>query len=359
MALAEGPRSTIWTELRPAIPSVTFARLTSYAGVEAKVTASWEDLCQLFNSDLELKRKTGERAKQTVENYQRTLSRFGTFLAERQISRLQDLNRSIIDEFCSWRIDQVKSAQSLGGQPSLYFDLCQLHRVGAFACERGLLEKNRFPTPKRPPLKRHNSRPFSADELARMENVAQREPGHPQLFPCGDEWLPFWLFRGTGFRPEDAISVLWQAVDFQAQKIVHVCHKNHKEVSIPLLPGDQLRVRLEAEYRRRKPLPTEPVLLNADTGRALTYDQIYGLIMKLGELAGVPDANPYRFRGTFAVDMLLRTNNPFYVAKLLGDTMRIVERHYTPCVRELQEHNRLILERNIGLSQFVTVASQS
>jgi integrase family protein with SAM-like domain len=156
MALADGPRSTIWTELRPAIPSVTFARLTSYAGVEAKVTASWEDLCQAFNSDLELKLKTGERSKQTVENYEGTLSRFGAFLAERHITRLHDINRSVIDEFSSCRIDQVKSPQSLGGQPSLYFDLSHLHRVGAFACERDLLEKNPFPTPKRPPLKRQN-----------------------------------------------------------------------------------------------------------------------------------------------------------------------------------------------------------
>jgi hypothetical protein len=77
----------------------------------------------------------------------------------------------------------------------------------------------------------------------------------------------------------------------------------------------------------------------------------------LGRLADVPDANPDRFRGTFAVDMLLRTNNPYYVANLLGDTMKIVERHYMPYVRELQEHNRLIAQAGAGLRQFVTPPS--
>ena len=43
-ALSEGPRSTLWTELKAAIPSGTFDRLTKYAGVEPKLTATWEDL---------------------------------------------------------------------------------------------------------------------------------------------------------------------------------------------------------------------------------------------------------------------------------------------------------------------------
>jgi predicted transcriptional regulator len=37
---------------------------------------------------------------------------------------------------------------------------------------------------------------------------------------------------------------------------------------------------------------------------------------------------PRRFRDTLAVDLLLRGASPYDAAKLLGDTIETVERHY-------------------------------
>jgi integrase len=352
-ALSEGSRSTLWTELKPAIPSGTFNRLTKYAGVEPKLTATWEELCNLFEADLKHKFQIGEISKQTLENYQKTLTWFRVFLAGNP-----DRN-DIEKKYCAWRLERRKSPQSVSGRPSLYFDRSHLRKLGAFGVESGLLEKNPFSKPKRPPLEQHLSRPYSADHLVRMENIAKQGPACTQLFPSRDEWLPFWLLDETGLRPEDAISLLWQEVDLQARMIEHNCHKNHKHISIPLLEGGELLGALRMEYKLRSPLPNEPVLLNPNTGRAFRYEALRDLIAKLGELASVPDASPYRSRGTFAVDMLLRTNNPYYVARLLGDTMRTVERYYMPYVTELRERNRLLVETGAGLRQYSTPASQS
>lgn len=352
-ALSEGPRSTLWTELKPAIPSGTFDRLTKYAGVEPKLTATWEELCNLFEADLKHKFKIGEISKQTLENYQKSLTWFRAFRAEEP-----DRN-DIEKKYCAWRLDQRKSPQSVSGRPSLYFDRSHLRKLGAFGQENGLLEKNPFCKPKRPPLERHLSRPYSADQLVRMENIAKQGPVCDELFPSRDEWLPFWLLRYTGLRPEDAISLLWQEVDLQERIIERICHKNHKRVYIPLLNGEELLGALKIERKIRNPLPSEPVLLNSNTGRAFKYEALRDLIEKLGELAGVPDAAPYRSRGTFAVDMLLRNNNPYYVAQLLGDTMRTVERYYMPYVTELRERNRLLAETGVGLRQYAIPASQS
>jgi integrase len=230
--------------------------------------------------------------------------------------------------------------------------------VFTFARLLELLEKNPFSAPKRPRLERHNARPFSADELEKLESRAKQSQAQCELFPSTNEWLPFWLLRYTGLRPNDAISLQGREVDFSAGKIVHVCHKNHKKVNIPLFPEDELLPALELEYQRRKPLPNEPVLLNLNTGRPFKYWALRDLVVKLGRLAGVPGANPYRLRGTFAVDMYLRTNSAFYVARYLGDTIRMVEQHYLPFVEELQEHGRLIARRGAGLRQFVTPPSQ-
>jgi len=72
-------------------------------------------------------------------------------------------------------------------------------------------------------------------------------------------------------------------------------------------------------------------------------------VLALGRRAGVLDAHPHRFRDTFAVDLLTRGASPYDVAKLLGDTVETIEKHYAPFVRELRERARRIMESGEGL----------
>ena len=72
----------------------------------------------------------------------------------------------------------------------------------------------------------------------------------------------------------------------------------------------------------------------------------------MGRRAGIEDAHPHRFRDTFAVDMLARGATPYDVAKLLGDEIATVEKHYAPFVRELRERVRGLLEGPGGISQY-------
>ena len=67
-------------------------------------------------------------------------------------------------------------------------------------------------------------------------------------------------------------------------------------------------------------------------------------------------AYPHRFRDTFAVDLLLKGASPYDVAKLLGDTIDTVEKHYAPFVRELRERARRIVESNDGLESCTVFA---
>jgi hypothetical protein len=57
---------------------------------------------------------------------------------------------------------------------------------------------------------------------------------------------------------------------------------------------------------------------------------------------------PDRFRDTLAIDMLLRGASPYDVAKMLGDTIETIEKHYTPFVRELRDRVRMFLECGSG-----------
>ena len=71
----------------------------------------------------------------------------------------------------------------------------------------------------------------------------------------------------------------------------------------------------------------------------------------MGRRAGVANAHPHRFRDTFAVDMLARGASPYDVAKLLGDTVSTVEKHYAPFVKELRDRARRFMENGEGLEK--------
>jgi len=83
--------------------------------------------------------------------------------------------------------------------------------------------------------------------------------------------------------------------------------------------------------------------------------RFYKRIVGLGKRAGVRDAHPHRFRDTFAVDLLARGASPYDVAKLLGDTIEVIEQHYGHFVSELRERVRRMMEDNAsGLQAFTT-----
>jgi integrase len=81
-------------------------------------------------------------------------------------------------------------------------------------------------------------------------------------------------------------------------------------------------------------------------------------MISLGRRAEVLDAHPHRYRDTFAVDMLARGGSPYDVAKLLGDTIKSIERHYTLFVRELREKVRRPMENGGRPGKLGTVCSQ-
>jgi len=67
--------------------------------------------------------------------------------------------------------------------------------------------------------------------------------------------------------------------------------------------------------------------------------------------AAKEDAHPHRYRDSFAVDLLARGATPYDVAKLLGDTVATIEKHYAPFVKELRERARRRMENGEGFGE--------
>jgi integrase len=187
----------------------------------------------------------------------------------------------------------------------------------------------RIPNPLR------GAEPFTGEQLEKLRRYADAD------------LLAFLLLRWTGLRGSDAVALSWREVHFEEKEIERLTQKQKKRVILPI--RRELLFALRIEYEQRNPAPYDCVLLNPITGKSLSRPRLYERMLALGRRAGVPNAHPHRFRDTLAVDMLARGATPYDVAKVLGDTIETVERHYTLFVPQLRGRVRHILESGVGL----------
>lgn len=260
-----------------------------------------------------------------------TLNEFELFLAEKNITIVLEITKSVMESFKAWRIARITKKKGSRGGTGMVLDVAILHKAFQVAVEEEVVTKNPVKFEGRPgdePTR--GAQPFSSDDLKRLQAHA------------GDDLLAFMLLRWTGFRGSDAVGLTWAEVHSDRNEIERVTKKRTKKVILPV-QSDLLSV-LEIERSRRKPEPSDPVLVHPYAGTVLTRKRLYHRMLALGKRAGVPNAYPHRFRDTFAVDMLARGASPYDVAKLLGDTIETVEKHYAEFVKELRERVRRMME---------------
>lgn len=173
----------------------------------------------------------------------------------------------------------------------------------------------------------------------------------------GADLLMFLLLRWTGLRGVDAVKLTWSEVHLDRKEIERVTQKRKKRVILPM--HTKLLFALEIEHEKMKPEPSARVLLNLATGAAMTRPRLYSRVLALGKRACVAGAHPHRFRDTLAVDMLSRDASPYDIAKMLGDTIDTVEKHYTAFVKKLRDRLRNILETGTGIEEAAKMPSEA
>ncbi len=228
----------------------------------------------------------------------------------------------------------------------MVLDVAVLHRIFSFAMKRELVQKNPVYLEGRPGENPEGgAEPFEPEEV-----VALREHSGP-------DQLSLLVLRWTGLRGSDAVSLTFSEIDFKSKEIERLTRKRKKKVVLPV--HTELLFALEAERDRRNPKGFDRVLLNPETGKPMTRPRLYQRMLALGRRAGIASVRPHRFRDTFAVDLLLRGAGPYDVAKMLGDTIETVEKHYMPFVRELRERVRRILENGAGMEELAVTATKT
>lgn len=336
IALSEGAESNLWPELKKILPTSTYTRFADSVGAKDRRLPTWNDLRHSFSAHMIQRITIGKLSQATFERYEVAIREFESFLEEQNINLLKDISKSVVESFKVWRRNRIKKRKHSRNGTGLLLDVAILHRMFAIAVENDLIVKNPVKMEGRPGENPQvGAQPFSGTDLSKLRASS------------GEDLLTFLLLRWTGLRGSDAVQLTWDEVHFDRKEIERVTQKRKKRVIIPI--QSELLFMLEAEQEKRKPTPSDRVLLNPATGKTLTRPRLYQRILSLGRRAGLSNAHPHRFRDTLAVDMLVRGASPYDVAKVLGDTMETVEKHYTPFVRELRERVRLILETGIGI----------
>lgn len=345
IAIAEGRGSLIWHELQAQLPSTTYKRFADYVGVKPQQLRTWEDLKDAFRVHREQRVKLSKLAQSTSDRYEVSIREFGAFLAGENFTLLQDIDRPLVERFKVWRVERINKRKFARGASGLVLDAAILHRVFSFAVENEMVLKNPVRMEGRPGENPKNgAEPFTAADLSKIREKA------------GADLLIFLLLRWTGLRGVDAVKLTWGEVHFESKEIERVTQKRRKRVILPV--HTELLFVLETEFERLKPQAADRVLVNPATGKPMTRPRLYQRMLALGKRAGVPGAHPHRFRDTLAVDMLCRGASPYDVAKMLGDTIDTVERHYTPFVKELRERVRNILETGVGIEEAAKMPSE-
>ena len=335
-ALIEGPASPLWSELRGLLPFSTYRRFAIFLGIEDRQVPTWVTLRRNFRLNLGQRKSIGKLQESTEKRYEITLREFDIFLAEKGVSSLPDITRSLVESFKPWRLERIKRKKYARGGTGLPLDVAILHRIFAIAVEDEMIVRNPVRMEERPGENpKRGAEPFTAAELTRLrEHLAE-------------DLLAFLLLRWTGFRGSDAVAVTWDEVHLDQKEIERITQKRRKRVLVPIQV--ELLFALEAECKNRNPRASDRVLLNPSTGKPLTRPRLYHRMLALGKRSGVQNAHPHRFRDTLAVDMLLRGATAYDVGKILGDSIDTIERHYTPFVKELRDRVRVLLDADCGL----------
>jgi hypothetical protein len=111
-ALAEGPTSTRWRELRRVLAPEAFGKLAAIVGYipadEPEAPKhSWNDLKAKFSAWMTQRIATGKLRDSTRARYDQTSAAFENFLATCGIVALADITRSVVEDFKSWHLARV------------------------------------------------------------------------------------------------------------------------------------------------------------------------------------------------------------------------------------------------------------
>jgi integrase/recombinase XerD len=283
-----------------------------------------EEACGKFLVELEARKVSAASRKK----YERLFEELEAFAAAKGYTRLDQMGVEQVREFrASWKISelapQAKKNGRAGEPLGALTALKQLERVRAFFrfCHQNeWIPKNPAAAVKDPRVQPTEAVPFTEEEMDQILEAASRKPNLRALML---------LLRWSGMRISDVIGL--ERTRVQDGRLVVRALKNGKIISVPL-PSECLAALEQVQSSSRRYFFWTGVG-GLDTAVGNWRDEL----SKLFRSAGVEHGYPHRFRHTFATHLLAHGTSVDHVAEILGDTARIILRHYSHWVAARQQ----------------------
>ncbi len=201
-----------------------------------------------------------------------------------------------------------------------------------FCVDSGWVEKNHAKAIKLPPVKMRPTMPFNDEEwkniLTAVEVLRQIHPKIPESMQPKVKALVL-LLRYSGLRISDAVTLKKERI--KDGKLFLYSAKTGKPVHLPL-PPDVLKALKECGSGDSR-------YFWSGVGKVKTaLTEWQDRLKKVGEIAGVMNGRGFahRLRDTFSVNLLENGVSLEAVATLLGNTVKVCEKHYAPWVESRQ-----------------------
>jgi integrase len=163
-----------------------------------------------------------------------------------------------------------------------------------------------------------------------LEAAAERRRGGPDRLSRCERFL--WLAIETAARKTAICELTWDRVDMETNVIRYDVPGRRKtkkrRAAVPI--STALRPVLERMFQEQKPKPGDLVMITAS-------DPL-GIVKRAADTAGLEDVSPHVLRHTAATHMVRRGIPLWKVAKILGNSLAMVERVYAHhCPDDLRE----------------------
>jgi site-specific recombinase XerD len=269
----------------------------------------------------------------TQKYYVFILNKLVEFLEKRAVFLISDVTPATISDFMAERRLALhpsrKRTMTNGGERAY---LRVLHRIFAFAVELEYIRKNPVVATNRNAIA-GQTQPFSPDEVTAMLTTPYLDDKHYLR-------AIVLLFLHTGLRIGDVIDI--KKADVEGACLNITARKNNQALRLPLNTELREALNLHQVHELPEQKASSYLFTTANGARIVGLDKH---LRRLFAAAGVAHGHAHRFRDTFAVNLLEQGASLYDVAKLLGINGAVVEAHYAPYVKELQERGRQLVSR--------------
>ena len=222
-----------------------------------------------------------------------------------------------------------------------------LSALWTWAVEEGLVEQHIMKHVARPDPEKPAIKPYTRDDVQAMLAVCdhsqpytrpgKRKSHHSRPTAQRDKAIILTLVD-TGVRASELCSITIADVD-KRNKRIFIWGKGAKERIVYI---DASTARAIWRYLTTRPdaRPDDPLFVTRE-GRPLNRNSVRLLIGRLGQRAGIPNANVHRFRHTFAINFLRNGGNAYTLQRLLGhSTLKMVKTYLALAAQDDSDNHR-------------------